>query len=115
MRKRRIAAAQALFYFSTGIWPVIHRRSFERVTGPKADYWLVETVGVLVAAIGVGLAQAVATGRPIPRELRTIGVASALGLAAIDTVYVGHRRIAPVYLADALAEIALVAGWLRSS
>jgi hypothetical protein len=115
MKQRRVAAAQALLYVSTGIWPLMHRRSFEHVTGPKVDYWLVETVGALVAAIGVGLGQAVTSGRPIPRELRTVGVASALSLAAIDTVYVGRRRIALVYVADAVAEIVLVAGWLRSS
>jgi hypothetical protein len=115
MNQSRVAAAQALLYVSTGIWPLMHRRSFERVTGQKVDYWLVETVGAIVAAIGVGLAQAVVSGRPIPRELRTVGVASAFGLAAIDTVYVARRRIAPVYIADAVAEITLVAGWLRSS
>jgi hypothetical protein len=115
MNQRRVAAAQAVLYVSTGIWPLMHRHSFERVTGPKVDYWLVETVGAIIAAIGVGLGQAAASGRRIPRELRTVGVASALGLAAIDTVYVRRRRIAPVYIADAVAEIALVAGWLRSS
>ena len=94
---------------------MVHRRSFERVTGPKVDFWLVETVGAMVAAIGLGLAQAVVRGRPIPRELRTVAVASAVGLAAIDAVYVGRRRIASVYLADAVAEIAVVVGWLRSS
>jgi hypothetical protein len=113
MDERPIAAAQSLFYISTGIWPVVHRRSFERVTGKKVDYWLVETVGALVAAIGLGLAHAVVQRRPIPRELRTIAVASAAGLAGVDALYVARRRIAPVYLADALAEIALVAGWVR--
>ena len=34
-------------------------------------------------------------------------------LATIDTVYVAKRRISPVYLLDAVAEIALVAGWAR--
>jgi hypothetical protein len=115
MRQRRVAAVQAVFYVSTGVWPLVHRRSFERVTGPKVDFWLVETVGAMVAAIGLGLAQAVVRGRPIPRELRTVAVASAVGLAAIDAVYVGRRRIASVYLADAVAEIAVVVGWLRSS
>jgi len=115
MKPRSVAAAQAVFYVSTGIWPLLHRRSFERITGPKVDFWLVETVGAMIAAIGIGLGQAATSGRPIPREIRTVGVASALGLAAIDTMYVRQRRISPIYIADAVAEIALVAGWLRSS
>jgi hypothetical protein len=115
MAERHVAAAQSFFYISTGIWPVVHRRSFERVTGKKVDYWLVETVGAVVAAIGIGLGQAVLQRRPIPREIRTVGVVAALGLAAIDTLHVGRRRIAPVYMVDAIAEIVLAAGWLRAS
>jgi hypothetical protein len=41
---RRIAALQAAFYISTGLWPLLHRHSFERVTGPKVDFWLAQTV-----------------------------------------------------------------------
>jgi hypothetical protein len=50
-----VAALQATFYVGTGIWPLVQRRSFERVTGPKADFWLAQTVGVTVAAVGLGL------------------------------------------------------------
>jgi hypothetical protein len=115
MKQRDVAAAQALLYVSTGIWPLVNRRSFERVTGRKVDFWLAETVGVIVAAVGLGLAEALVRGGPMPRELRTVAVASAMGLATVDILYVGRRRIPPVYLADAVAELALIVGWLRSS
>ena len=85
----RLARLQAIFYIVTGVWPFVSIRSFEAVTGPKVDRWLVKTVGALVAA------------------------GSAAALAAIDTVYVARRRISPVYLLDAVAEIALVAAWTR--
>jgi hypothetical protein len=113
MSERSVARAQAAFYLVTGIWPLVHRRSFERVTGPKVDFWLVETVGITVASIGLGLAHALRRGRPVPPELRTVAIAAAVGLAAVDTVYVARRRVSPVYLADAAAELALVFGWLR--
>jgi hypothetical protein len=113
MNQRRVAAAQAVLYVSTGVWPLVHRRSFERATGPKVDFWLVETVGVTVGAIGIGLAQAVLGGGPISRELRSIGIVAAAGLAVLDTVYVARRRISRVYLVDALAEGALAAAWLK--
>ena len=48
-------------------------------------------------------------------ELRTLALGSAAGLAAIDITYVAKRRIRPVYLLDAFAEAALVAGLLVSS
>jgi hypothetical protein len=111
--QRAVATAQSVFYIVTGLWPLVHRRSFERVTGPKVDFWLVETVGITVASIGLGLAQSLRSGRPIPSELRSVAIAAAAGLAAVDLVYVARRRISPVYLLDAVAEAALIVGWLR--
>lgn len=108
-----VAALQAAFYVSTGIWPLVHRRSFERITGPKTDFWLAQTVGVTVAAIGLGLAQA-ACRRRTPPELRTVACTCAAGLALIDLVFVVRRRISPIYLLDAAAEATLVAAWAVS-
>jgi hypothetical protein len=108
-----VAAGQAAFYIATGLWPLLSRRTFEKVTGPKSDFWLVQIVGLLVGSIGVGLAQSLRRGRAIPPELRTVAIASAASLAAADVIFVAKGRIRPVYLADALAEAALVAGWLR--
>ena len=107
-RDTAVAAAQSVYYLLTGVWPLLHRRSFERVTGPKVDFWLVEAVGVTVAAIGLGLARAVGGGGPVPRELRSVAVAAAAGLGALETVYVARRRISPVYLLDAAIEAAFL-------
>src|SRR5215207_8935539 len=52
----RLAHLQAIFYIVTGVWPFVSMRSFEAVTGPKVDRWLVKTVGALVAVIGCALA-----------------------------------------------------------
>jgi hypothetical protein len=109
---RRVAAGQAAFYVATGIWPLLHRRSFERVTGPKTDFWLAQTVGLTVAAIGAGLAQAASHRGPVPRELRSVAVTSAAGLALVDVFFVARGRISRIYLADAAAEGALIAAWL---
>ena len=112
MTARHVASLQATFYVGTGIWPLLHRRSFERVTGRKSDFWLAQTVGLTVATIGIGLAQAVSRGRGVPAELRTVAAMSAGGLALIDLSFVARGRISKIYLADAAAELALLAGWL---
>ena len=112
MTSRHVASLQAAFYVGTGVWPLLHRRSFEWLTGRKTDFWLVQTVGLTVAAIGIGLAQAVARQRGVPPELRTIAATSAAGLALVDLSFVARGRISKIYLADAAAEVALVAGWL---
>jgi hypothetical protein len=108
---RRVAAAQAAYYVVTGIWPLAHRRSFEALTGWKLDWWLVETVGLLVTSVGVGLAVASRTGRVTP-ELAVTAAGAAGSLATIDVVYVGLGAIPPTYLADAAVEAGLVAAWV---
>ena len=47
--------AQGGYYMATGLWPIVHFRSFEAVTGPKVDDWLVRMVGLLAATIGTAL------------------------------------------------------------
>jgi hypothetical protein len=110
---RKLALVQAAFYVVTGVWPIVHIRSFERVTGPKRDKWLVRTVGVLVTAIGGSLLLASRRDRPTG-EIRFVAISSALGLAAIDFAYALPRRISRIYLLDAFVEIVLAVLWLRS-
>lgn len=85
-------------------------RTFEAVTGPKTDRWLVKTVGVLVAIIG-GVLVAGGRKRRVPSEVTALAAASALGLAGIDVNYAARGRISRVYLLDAVLELALVAAW----
>jgi hypothetical protein len=40
-----------------------------------------------------------------------LAVGCAAGLAAIDTIYAGKGRIAPIYLADAAVEMGIIAAW----
>ena len=60
----------------------------------------------------IGLAQAVSRRGGVPAELRTVATMSAAGLALVDVSFVARGRISKIYLADAAAEAALVAGWL---
>jgi protein-S-isoprenylcysteine O-methyltransferase Ste14 len=47
-----LAWVQAVYYLITGIWPLLSIKTFEKLTGPKTDKWLVKTVGVVVTVIG---------------------------------------------------------------
>lgn len=105
------AIAQGVFYFITGIWPLVSMRTFEMVTGPKIDNWLVNTVGVLVMVIGAVFILA-GIRKNVTLEVLCLASGSAAGLAAIDIVYVIRKRISTVYLLDAFVEIILVAVWI---
>lgn len=99
---------QGSYYVATGLWPIVHMASFERVTGRKTDRWLVRTVGALATAIGSGLLLAGRRGY-VPPELRTVSQLAAAGFVAIDVPTVLRRRIPPVYLADAAVELIFLA------
>jgi hypothetical protein len=90
---------------------VLEIRTFQLVTGPKKDLWLVKTAGLLIGVIGVVLLLAGLRRRKEP-EFPLLAVGSALSLAGIDVVYVRRRRIPPIYLLDAAVELAFAAGWL---
>jgi hypothetical protein len=86
--------------------------SFEAVTGPKTDDWLVRMVGLLAAAIG-GTLLAGARQARAAREVVLLAVASAAAFTGIDVYYVSRGTISPIYLADAIVEVALVAALPR--
>ena len=109
-----LAFGQGLYYLTTGVWPLVSMRSFEAVTGPKVDRWLVKTVGVLVSAIGLALLVAGRRGR-VAAESAVLAAGSAAGLAAIDTRYAARGRISKIYLLDAVAEVALVLAWILAA
>lgn len=108
---RAVPLTQGIFYVVTGLWPIIHLRSFEAVTGPKVDRWLVRTIGGLIAAVGASLV-AGALERRAGHALRVLGIGSAAALGLSDIVYAARGRISKVYLGDAVVEGALVAAWV---
>jgi hypothetical protein len=111
---RRLIGLQGAYYVATGAWAIVHRRSFEAITGRKTDYWLVRTVGLLATAIGGSLLVAATRGEGSSPEAVVLAGGSAASFALVDVVYVARRRISPIYLADAalhalLAALALAA------
>src|SRR5436305_10564706 len=102
--------AQGVYYVVTGLWPLVHTNSFQAVTGPKTDLWLVQTVGVLIAVIGCVLLSAAHSGR-VTAEVALLAVGCALALTGIDVVFVTRNVISQVYLLDAAAALVLVAAW----
>ncbi len=109
MTLRSVLLAQGAYYTVTGAAPFLSRRAFEAVTGPKRDWWLVQTVGAVVTPVGIGLVAAAARARTTP-EVVGIAAGCAAGLATMDVVHVARGRISPTYLLDAACQgIALVA------
>lgn len=106
--RRSALCFQAAYYIGTGAWPLISRRAFEAVTGPKFDWWLVQMVGLLALTNGVALAAGLRSERESP-ETVALSILSALSFATIDTVYSLKGRISKIYLGDAIVEALIVA------
>src|SRR4051812_6931646 len=92
---------QGVYYLLTGLWPLVSIETFQLVTGPKTDHlptgresdpWLVTTAGALIAAAGATLTAA-AWRRRNPPEAVLLAVLCAVGLAAIDVIYVARGVI----------------------
>jgi hypothetical protein len=108
MSLRRIAiAVQGLYYVGTGVWPLVHMPSFEAVTGTKIEHWLVHTVGVLAAAIGLALLAGARRAAPTA-ETVVLACAAAGAFAGIDVFYTQNGTISRIYLADAAVQGVLV-------
>lgn len=112
-RLRAAALGQGLLYVITGFWPVVSIDTFQFVTGPKRDLWLVKTVGSLLSVIGAVLALAGWRGRVTP-EVRALGVGSALTLATVDVVYYRRGILRFVYLLDAVFELCITGCWFAA-
>lgn len=106
-----LSFVQGVYFLLTGLWPLFHMESFLMVTGPKEDLWLVKTVGMLAASIGVGLCAA-GFQRRVISPIIAIAMASALGFMLIDVVFVVGEVILPIYLADAAIEMILFGCWI---
>jgi hypothetical protein len=106
---RAVLILQGMYYLITGIWPLVSMTTFEAVTGPKTDDWLVQTVGVLAAVIGATLLTGAWRRQP-SLETITLSVLSILGFVAVDVVFVLRGTIGPIYLADAVIQAILLIG-----
>lgn len=106
---RAVLLFQGVYYVITGIWPLVSLGTFEAVTGPKTDDWLVQTVGVLAGVIGIVLLVGSLRQRPT-RETWFLSITSAIGFTAVDVTFVTLGVISRIYLVDAAIQIVILLG-----
>jgi hypothetical protein len=102
---------QGAFYLASGLWPILHRRSFEKVTGPRNDRLLVNALGAAVTVLGASLVLGAFRSSSRPALLSS-GAGTSMALAAADTLYGGKTRFRPSRIIDTIAEAALFAAMI---
>ena len=111
MRRELVLKLQGMYFMATGLWPVAHMASFEAITGPKTDDWLVKMVGLLAFVIGATLYSAALHSR-ITKDVVLLAIGSAMAFTAIDVWYAVSGRISLIYLGDAAIELAIAGALL---
>ncbi|MDB5165929.1 MAG: hypothetical protein JWM37_1 [Candidatus Saccharibacteria bacterium] len=90
-----------------GLWPLLHYKSFEMVTGRKTDTWLVKTIACLFIVIGMQLWLEPSS------KVAVLGIGSALVIGGADLYYSTiKKRISRVYALDAIPQIVFILLWV---
>ena len=108
---RAVAAAHGIYYVVTGVWPILSLGTFEAVSGPKVDDWLVRTVGIVLSVIGLTLLSA-ALKDDLGAPVRVLAIGSAASLAFVDFFYALRGVIWPIYMLDGVGEVLLIGMWV---
>lgn len=108
---RFIALSQGIYFFITGLWPILDINSFMVVTGPKTDIWLVKMVGALTVSISFLLLYAGISKRMTPESFILI-LTSFISYLFIDVIYTLNKTIGIIYLADAVIEAGFILLWI---
>jgi hypothetical protein len=111
-----VAVAQGAYFALVGAWPLVHLRSFEKVTGPKLEPWLTKGVGACWLNVGIHLIQAGLRGGRPRRDERGLALRMAATFAAFDFHYAGRRRrISPIHLVNGFIQLGFIALWGAAS
>ena len=106
-----ILSIQTVYYLFTGIWALVHIKSFMQVTGYKTDIWLVKTISFLLLAVSFSfMAGLFINTNDLP--VTVLAISCCLSLAAIDFYYALKRIISPIYLADGILQLIFLAAWI---
>lgn len=96
----------------TGLWPIFSMHSFQKVTGPKTDEWLVKTIGMLITVSGFNLLRS-AFHHQISKDTAFNSIGQAFSIGSVSLFYSLKGRIPKIYLLEAAAEFTLLVLWFN--
>lgn len=105
---KHVILFQGFYYFVTAVWPLIHLRSFEKVTGDKKEDWLVYTVSLMILSSSLVFLYAGIMSDTISNEVFILAIINALSLGFISLYYPLRGVIRKVYLGDGAVEVLII-------
>jgi len=107
---KAVALLQGAYDLVGGLWPLLHMASFEAVTGPKTDDWLVRTVAGILVVVGVVLIQNALRGS-VGHSVQWIAGGISLVLASVAMISSLAGFISWLYFFDGLIHLAFALAW----
>ena len=98
----------AYFVFG-GAWPLLSLSTFEVVTGPKYDDWLVRSVALLLVVAGIILLTQ--PKRYIERSAVTLAIGTSFSLGCVAMISSAGGWISSVYFLDGTMHLLFAAAW----
>lgn len=105
IKMKTILSFFSFYYFITGLWPFIHYGSFERITGPKKEKWLVYTVSSLIVITSLVVFRSLKEENFLNPTILMLVIGNATALIVIDVLFSYKKIISKVYLLDAFVQI----------
>ena len=105
-----VACVQGAYFLLAGAWPLASLKSFEAVTGPKRERWLIRSLATAMAVAGAALLSGARSRRVTP-ELALLANGMGLGFGLLELTNVIRGRIRRVYLGDVALQFAFAAAW----
>lgn len=109
---RTLLLLQGSYYFLTAVWPLIHLRSFEMVTGDKKDHWLVYTLSLMILSSSLVFLFSSIYLPIISKAVVLLSVTNCLFLGFVSIYFPLKGVIRKVYLGDGLLEMLILTGVL---
>lgn len=102
---------QGVYYFVTGLWPLVFLNGFLVVTGSAADLWRVKTVSLLILFIGLALLKGSAQ-KNNNQVINLLSVVSAFLLLFIDLYSLLNGAVSKIYMIDGFVQFTCIFFWL---
>ena len=106
---RLLLIVHGLYLLIGGGWPLVHWKSFEAVTGPKLDEFLVHTVALLLILVGNILLGQRRTA--VERSAVQLAMGTSLILGTVAIVSAAGGWVWKVYFIDGTIHLLFVLAW----
>ncbi len=103
--RRRVIAAQGIYYLLTGIWPLAHFPSFAGAVGLQINAFQAQSFGAVIAVVGATLAEA-SRKEPPGAYPTALGIAVAGAVALVSLVWLPRTGAGSALWVDLTIEVA---------